>query len=65
VSRAAGRLRARRRLDEPFAIVGRHVLRTMVPSDEALLLITMLSGNTGVEHESKNVRGFALVPYHG
>jgi hypothetical protein len=45
-------------------VLGRHVLATMVPSDAALLLISMQSCNTGVEHESREVRGFALVPYH-
>jgi hypothetical protein len=34
-----------------------------MPSDEALVLISMLSCNSGVEHEQKDVRGFALVPY--
>jgi hypothetical protein len=50
-------------LDTDYVIIGRQTLRGMSPSDEALLLITMLTCNVGVERGGEQVRGFALVPY--
>ena len=50
------------RIDAPFAIYGRQVLSSMVPADEAIVLIFMLAcdGPT-VEHDGQLVRGFSMV----
>ncbi|HEX8952955.1 MAG TPA: hypothetical protein VF945_13960, partial [Polyangia bacterium] len=45
-----------------FVIYGRELLRTMVPADEALILLFMLSCNGSIEYRGKLERGFSLVP---
>jgi hypothetical protein len=47
----------------PFVIIGPDAFQTMDPSSQAVILLTMLSCNTKVEHEGKFLRGFSLVPY--
>lgn len=51
------------RIDAPYAIYGREVLPSMVPADQALVLLLMLAcdGPT-IEHDGQMVRGFAMVP---
>jgi hypothetical protein len=49
-------------VDVPFVIYGRQMLGTMVPADEALVLVMMLTCNgPRMEYEGKMVRGFSLV----
>ncbi|MCU1277653.1 MAG: hypothetical protein JWM53_1199 [bacterium] len=50
-----------RPIDELFAIWGREALRTMVPADEALLLVMMLTCDGTIELDGKKLRGFTLV----
>jgi hypothetical protein len=49
-------------VDEDFAIWGREALATMVPADEALLLVMMLTCDGSIALDGKKVRGFTLVP---
>jgi hypothetical protein len=51
-----------RPIDEMFAIWGREALATMVPADEALLLVMMLTCDGTIRLDDKPVRGFTLVP---
>ncbi len=49
-------------IDVPYAIYGRRALASMVPADQALLLVMMLTCNgPAIEHEGKLVRGFSMV----
>jgi hypothetical protein len=49
-------------IDVPYAIYGRQALASMVPADQALLLVMMLTCNgPAVEHDGKLVRGFSMV----
>lgn len=48
--------------DATFVVYGRELLRTMVPADEALILLFMLSCNGSIEYHGKMERGFSLVP---
>ncbi len=48
-------------LDEPYVIYGRQQLATMVPADEALVLLWMMTCSSTIEYEGKMVRGFSLV----
>lgn len=48
-------------VDEPFAIWGRGALATMVPADEALLLVMMLTCDGTIALDGKPMRGFTLV----
>ena len=48
-------------VDEPFAIWGREALATMVPADEALLLVLMLTCDGSINLDGQKVRGFTLV----
>ncbi len=50
-----------RPVDETFAIWGRDALATMVPADEALLLVMMLTCDGTIRLDDKPVRGFTLV----
>jgi hypothetical protein len=50
-----------RSIDEMFAIWGREALATMVPADEALLLVLMLTCDGTINLDGKPVRGFRLV----
>jgi hypothetical protein len=58
-----GRIRQpERKIDEPFAIYGRQMLRTMSPADEAIILLTMITCNsTTTLTDGRVVRGFSLV----
>lgn len=47
--------------DEPFAIWGREALATMVPADEALLLVLMLTCDGSINLDGQRVRGFTMV----
>lgn len=50
-------------IDAPYAIYGRQVLASMVPADQALVLVMMLScDGPAIEHDGTLVRGFAMVP---
>jgi len=49
-------------VDETFAIWGREALATMVPADEALLLVLMLTCDGSINLDGTPVRGFTLVP---
>ena len=49
-------------IDDPFAIWGREALATMVPADEALLLVLMLTCDGTIDYDGAKVRGFTLVP---
>ncbi len=53
---------AERPIDEMFAIWGREALGTMVPADEALLLVMMLTCDGTLKLDGRPVRGFTLVP---
>jgi hypothetical protein len=48
-------------VDDPYAIYGRQVLGSMVPADEALILILMLTCNGSIVYGQGLVRGFSLV----
>lgn len=48
-------------VDETFAIWGREALATMVPADEALLLVLMLTCDGTIKLDGTPVRGFTLV----
>jgi hypothetical protein len=48
-------------VDEDFAIWGREALATMVPADEALLLVMMLTCDGSIGLGPQKVRGFTLV----
>jgi hypothetical protein len=50
-----------RPVDEPYAIWGREALGTMVPADEALLLVMMLTCDGTLDLDGNKVRGFTLV----
>ena len=50
-----------RPIDETFAIWGREALATMVPADEALLLVLMLTCDGSIVLDGKPLRGFTLV----
>jgi hypothetical protein len=50
-----------RPVDEMFAIWGREALATMVPADEALLLVMMLTCDGTIRMDGMPVRGFTLV----
>jgi hypothetical protein len=50
-----------RPIDEMFAIWGREALATMVPADEALLLVMMLTCDGSIVLDGKRIRGFTLV----
>lgn len=47
-------------VDEPFAIWGREALATMVPADEALLLVLMLTCDGSINLDGQKLRGFTL-----
>jgi len=47
--------------DVPYAIYGRRVLGSMVPADQALVLLMMMTCSTTIEHEGKMIRGFSTV----
>ncbi|MCA1662968.1 MAG: hypothetical protein LC659_01585, partial [Myxococcales bacterium] len=49
------------RVDEPYAIWGREALATMVPADEALLIVMMLTCDGIIVLDGNRVRGFTLV----
>ena len=49
-------------IDEPFVVYGREMLRSMVPADEALILVMMLTCNGTIAYDGRWVRGFSLVP---
>ena len=46
---------------QPFAIWGREALGTMVPADEALLLVMMLTCDGTIVLDGNRIRGFTLV----
>jgi hypothetical protein len=48
-------------IEAPFAIYGREMLRTMVPADEALVLLMMITCNGTIEYGGRPERGFSLV----
>jgi len=49
-------------IDVPYTIYGRQVLASMVPADQALLLVIMLTcDGPAIEHEGKLIRGFSMV----
>ena len=48
-------------LDVPFVLYGREMLRTMVPADETVILLTMLTCNSTIEYDGHFERGFSLV----
>ena len=49
-------------IDVPYAIYGRQALASMVPADQALLLVLMLTCNgPAIERDGKMVRGFSIV----
>ena len=49
-------------IDVPYAIYGRQALASMVPADQALLLVLMLTCNgPALERDGKMVRGFSIV----
>lgn len=48
-------------INAPYAIYGRRMLAGMVPADEALVLLMMMTCNTTVEYDGNMVRGFSLV----
>jgi hypothetical protein len=50
-----------RPIDEQFAIWGRDALATMVPADEALLLVMMLTCDGSITLDGQKIRGFTLV----
>ncbi|MDB4964521.1 MAG: hypothetical protein JWN44_210 [Myxococcales bacterium] len=51
-----------REIDVPYVIAGREALATMLPADEAVILVLMLSCNgVSVAHEGQLVHGFSLV----
>jgi hypothetical protein len=50
-----------RPIDEQFAIWGREALASMVPADEALLLVMMLTCDGTIKLDGTPVRGFTLV----
>ena len=47
-------------IDEQFAIWGREALGTMVPADEALLLVMMLTCDGTIVLDGNRIRGFTL-----
>ena len=47
-------------VDEKFAIWGREALATMVPADEALLLVMMLTCDGTIVLDGNRIRGFTL-----
>lgn len=48
-------------IEAPFAIYGREMLRSMVPADEALILLLMITCNGSIEYQGHAERGFSLV----
>lgn len=50
-----------RPLDEKYAIYGRQILAGMVPADQALVLLMMMTCTTTVDYHGKMVRGFSMV----
>ncbi|HEY2748758.1 MAG TPA: hypothetical protein VGL86_29260 [Polyangia bacterium] len=48
-------------VDAPFVIYGREMLRTMVPADETLILLLMITCNSTIEYNGRAERGFSLV----
>lgn len=53
---------APRQVDIPFTIYGRQELATMLPADEAVVLLFMLACNgTTIERDGRIVNGFSLV----
>jgi hypothetical protein len=48
-------------IEAPFVIYGREMLRTMVPADEALILLLMITCNGTIEYAGRQERGFSLV----
>lgn len=48
-------------IEAPFVIYGREMLRTMVPADEALILLMMITCNATIEYGGQQLRGFSLV----
>ena len=47
--------------DIPYAIFGRQILASMVPADQALTLLMMMTCSTTIDYDGKTVRGFSLV----
>jgi hypothetical protein len=50
-----------RAFDDEYVIYGRAQLGQMVPADEALVLLLMMTCPSTIEYEGKMVRGFSLV----
>ncbi len=50
-----------RPINETYAIHGRQILASMVPADQALTLLMMMSCSTAIEYDGKMVRGFSMV----
>ncbi|MCU1283318.1 MAG: hypothetical protein JWM53_6864 [bacterium] len=50
-----------RPIDETYAIFGRQMLGTMVPADEALVLVMMMTCSSTIEYAGKMLRGFSMV----
>lgn len=48
-------------IEAPFVIYGREMLRSMVPADEALILLLMVTCNATIEYAGRPERGFSLV----
>ena len=48
-------------IEAPFVVYGREMLRTMVPADEALILLMMITCNATIDYGGHQLRGFSLV----
>lgn len=47
--------------DVTYAIYGRQILASMVPADQALTLLMMMTCSTTIDYDGKTVRGFSMV----